>query len=69
LPHPLARLTLATSITLTPGTVTVDVEDDEFLVHALTKQGADALTPPEGEGDMQRRVAALYRRSAKATQK
>jgi len=40
LPHPLARLTLANSITLTPGTVTVEVEEDEFLVHALTPGSA-----------------------------
>jgi multicomponent Na+:H+ antiporter subunit E len=68
LPHTLARLTLATSITLTPGTITVDVEDDEFLVHALTQQGADALEPPEGEGAMQQRVDALYRQSGMGTQ-
>lgn len=30
---PLARLILANSITLTPGTLTVDVEDDRLLVH------------------------------------
>jgi multicomponent Na+:H+ antiporter subunit E len=64
LPHTLARLTLATSITLTPGTVTLDVQDEEFLVHALTAQGASELAPPEGNGAMPRRVAALYRRSA-----
>lgn len=61
LPHALARLTLATSITLTPGTVTVDVQDEEFLVHALTRQSANELAPPEGNGAMQQRVAALYR--------
>jgi multicomponent Na+:H+ antiporter subunit E len=31
----LGRTILANSITLTPGTITVDVEDDQFLVHAL----------------------------------
>ena len=61
LPHTLARLTLATSITLTPGTVTVDVQEDEFLVHALTTQSANELAPLEGNGAMQQRVAALYR--------
>ncbi len=60
LPHALARLTLATSITLTPGTVTLDVQDDEFLVHALTASNARALCPQEGSGAIQRRVAALY---------
>jgi multicomponent Na+:H+ antiporter subunit E len=67
LPHALARLTLATSITLTPGTITVDVQDDEFLVHALTQQGADALMPPEGDGTMQQRVAILYARAKTVT--
>jgi multicomponent Na+:H+ antiporter subunit E len=45
------------SITLTPGTITVDVEEDVFLVHALTQAGADGVR----EGEMDRRVAALER--------
>jgi multicomponent Na+:H+ antiporter subunit E len=60
LPHTLARLTLATSITLTPGTVTLDVEGDAFLVHALTAAGASGLDPAVGGKTMQQRVAALY---------
>ena len=60
LPHALARLTLANSITLTPGTVTLDVEGDAFLVHALTETSAHGLIPPTGEGSMQQRVAGLY---------
>lgn len=60
LPHPLAQLTLATSITLTPGTITIDVQDDEFVVHALTAAAAQSLDPPAGNGAMQRRVAAIY---------
>ena len=60
LPHTLARLTLATSITLTPGTITLDVQDDAFVVHALTEAAARSLDPPTGNGAMQRRVAALY---------
>lgn len=60
LPHTLARLTLATSITLTPGTVTLDVDGDEFLVHALTEDGANGLDPAVGGDAMQQRVAALY---------
>ena len=65
LPHALARLTLATSITLTPGTVTLDTHDDEFLVHALTTDSAKALEPPEGDSEMQRRVASLYTRTTR----
>lgn len=34
----LARAFFANSITLTPGTVTVDVLDDHFLVHALVQE-------------------------------
>lgn len=60
LPHTLARLTLATSITLTPGTITLDLQDETFVVHALTDAAAQALDPPTGQGVMQRRVAALY---------
>ncbi|ETX05071.1 MAG: hypothetical protein ETSY2_25085 [Candidatus Entotheonella gemina] len=64
LPHELARLTLANSITLTPGTVTLDVEGDTFVVHALTTSSAVALTPRTGQGRMQRRVENLYRASS-----
>lgn len=44
--------TYMNSITLTPGTVTVDVGDDELLVHALTKDAAEDLQ----SGEMHRRV-------------
>ena len=60
-PHVLAQLTLATSITLTPGTVTLDVDNDEFLVHALTDTSAQGLEPHGGA--MHRRVAALFQSS------
>ncbi len=60
-PHVLAQLTLATSITLTPGTVTLDVDNDEFLVHALTDTSAQGLEPQGGP--MHRRVAALFQPS------
>jgi len=36
-----ARVLFANSITLTPGTVTVDVDDDVLLVHALDIAGAE----------------------------
>lgn len=44
----------ANSITLTPGTVTVDIDGDELLVHAITQDMADGLA-----GDMGDRVTAL----------
>ncbi len=46
---------LGNSITLTPGTLTLDVHDDRLLVHVLTKAGSDELLG----GEMSRRVAAL----------
>jgi multicomponent Na+:H+ antiporter subunit E len=47
--------TYMNSITLTPGTVTVDVGDGEFLIHALTQAAADGVA----SGEMHRRVLAL----------
>ncbi|MCP5050095.1 MAG: Na+/H+ antiporter subunit E [bacterium] len=35
LPNPSAQVILGNSITLTPGTITVQIKDEEFLVHAL----------------------------------
>ncbi|MCH7225606.1 Na+/H+ antiporter subunit E [Haloferula sp. A504] len=43
------------SITLTPGTITLDLEDDRYLVHALTPGVARDVI----EGSMHRRVARL----------
>lgn len=52
--------TLANSITLTPGTITVDTDRHHhwIVVHALTGDGAAALE----EGDMDRRVTRFERR-------
>jgi len=45
----------ANSITLTPGTVSIDLEGNEITVHALTKESAaDLLT-----GEMDRRVCRV----------
>jgi multicomponent Na+:H+ antiporter subunit E len=65
LPHLLARLTLSTSITLTPGTVTLDVLDDVFVIHTLTGDSSSDLEPPYGSATMQSRVAAMYTPSAR----
>ena len=51
------RVVLAHSITLTPGTVSVDLDEGEVEVHALTKETAAALA----RGEMGRRVAELER--------
>ena len=45
----------ANSITLTPGTITVEAEHGRFLVHALTREAAASLAGSE----MDRRCAAL----------
>lgn len=37
------RVTLANSITLTPGTITVDLHDNHYLVHALDTSLVDGL--------------------------
>jgi multicomponent Na+:H+ antiporter subunit E len=51
----LGRVTYANSITLVPGTVTVDIDEDVFTVHALTQDAAAQLK----RGDMNRRVCSV----------
>ena len=43
------RVVLANSITLTPGTITADVQDDVFTVHCLDKELAEGLEDSEFE--------------------
>ena len=47
-----ARVTFAQSITLTPGTITVSLQNDEMTVYALTQSAADSLP-----GEMEKRIA------------
>ena len=51
----LARVTLANSITLTPGTITIRIEDDIFIVHALSDKVAAGLP-----GEMEERIARIF---------
>lgn len=51
----LGRVIHANSITLTPGTVSVEIEDDVILVHALSREAAEGTL----EGGIDRRVTAL----------
>lgn len=51
----LGLVTHANSITLTPGTLSVEVGPDEFVVHALTASGAAGVV----DSEMDRRVARL----------
>lgn len=43
LKSPILRVLLANSITLTPGTITVSLQDDEYTVHALDKDLAEGI--------------------------
>ncbi len=59
LTRPLSKVTFAQSITLTPGTITINIyrdpageKPDQFAVYALTKEAAASLP-----GDMEERVA------------
>lgn len=58
--NPLAHVTLANSITLTPGTITVDVDNGVYTIHALTDSAAEALLPEHGDGEMQAKVAGVF---------
>ncbi len=52
-------VTYANSITLTPGTISIEVAGGTILVHALTSEGAASLM----EGEMDRRVTRFERAS------
>ena len=55
--NPMASVILANSITLTPGTVTMNVTDDGvYEIHALTVGAAAGVL----DGGMQKKVADLY---------
>jgi len=55
--HPVDQAILGNSITLTPGTLALDVHRGRIQVHCLTKASANYLI----SGEMDRRVAALRR--------
>jgi multicomponent Na+:H+ antiporter subunit E len=55
-PSKVAAMALANSITVTPGTLTVELEGDLYLVHALTERTAHGLL----SGDMQTRIGRLF---------
>ncbi|MDA0811296.1 MAG: Na+/H+ antiporter subunit E [Verrucomicrobia bacterium] len=49
------KFLLAQSITLTPGTVTIKIIGDEFVIHAISRFSADGL-----DGAMEARIAAIF---------
>ena len=51
----MGKVIYAASITLTPGTVTVDLAGDQILVHALLRENIETLAA----GEMDRRVRLL----------
>lgn len=50
------HIVLANSITLTPGTITVDLREGTYLVHALVPQAAQSLL----EAKMQNKLEAIF---------
>jgi multicomponent Na+:H+ antiporter subunit E len=52
----ISSITLANSITLTPGTITMDIRDGVYYVHALDQKVADDLNA----GEMEDRVAHIF---------
>ncbi len=55
----LALTVFGNSITLTPGTITIDIEPEKgrYLVHAIAKEPADSLTVDQ---TMQKKVAYVF---------
>ncbi len=53
-----AKVILGNSITLTPGTITLEIEKDEFLVHALMGISCSGII----DGTLPGQVARLYER-------
>jgi multicomponent Na+:H+ antiporter subunit E len=58
LPSSHAKVILGNSITLTPGTLTVDIEGDNFLVHALDESSYKGIISDE----MPREVLKLFQK-------
>jgi multicomponent Na+:H+ antiporter subunit E len=56
LPNLTARVILGNSITLTPGTFTLRIKDDEFLVHSLMESSHAGIV----DGSLPGQVARLY---------
>lgn len=56
LPDDLPKVIFADSITLTPGTVTVELEEEKLFVHCLAAHHEDGLR----EGTLERLVAWLF---------
>ena len=53
----IAKVALANSITLTPGTITIRIEGQVFYVHAISRKAAAGLP-----GEMEERLANVFER-------
>jgi multicomponent Na+:H+ antiporter subunit E len=62
LPNPQARVILANAITLTPGTLTLLVEGDQFTVHALSPASYEGIL----DGSMPDKVLRLFQPEGRA---
>lgn len=52
----ISRVAYANSITLTPGTLTVDVIGDTFRIHCLSERFADEIM----SGELERKIARVF---------
>jgi multicomponent Na+:H+ antiporter subunit E len=52
----IARIAFANSLTLTPGTLAVDVDGDTFRIHCLAPEFAHRIV----QGDLERQVARVF---------
>lgn len=51
----ISKVVFANAITLTPGTITIRISGDEFIVHALTRKTAGSLP-----GEMEERIGRIF---------
>lgn len=54
------KFILANSITLTPGTVTIRIQDDTFYVHAITRTAMGDFADNENISEMEKRIAWIF---------
>lgn len=58
----ISRIAFAQSVSLTPGTLTVDMDGGSFLVHCLDEQSAAWIT----SGELERQIARVFEQAGEA---
>jgi len=59
--NPAAHALLGNSIALTPGTLTIEIEDDTYVIHAITKEAGETLARPDGsEAEIAKKVGGIF---------